>query len=139
MKKLFALALSVLMLLGLLCGCNNENTNSTTVPTSAPTGQSPNIGGMDIVTRPTAGSVSDPTTAPTTDPGNSCEPPLDPTPAGTLVVTMGSAFEIVYNSQGKVVQLTGTNDAGKSIAEANQEYIGSTCVIAVRGLLSYAA
>lgn len=101
MKKLFALMLSVLMILSLFVGCG--------------------------------GNSSDETTGTTTEATQAAEP------AGTLLISMGAAFEIVYDQDGNVLELTGTNDTGKTIAAACTQYEGRGCVFAARGILRYAS
>lgn len=61
-------------------------------------------------------------------------------PAGTLVVSLGAAtFELVYDKDGRSLEITGANEAGKPHAEAAQRHLGKECVHAVRSLLRYAS
>lgn len=72
-----------------------------------------------------------PTTVPTTAPTEAA------TPAGTLYMTFGAAIEMVYDEEGEVLELTGKNEAGKTIAQACQNQLGRECVFAARAILRY--
>lgn len=61
-----------------------------------------------------------------------------PTPAGTLYVSFGATLEFVYDEAGNALELTGTNDAGKVLAEAKQDQLGKGCVYGLRSILRYA-
>lgn len=74
------------------------------------------------------------TTVPTV--GNIYE---DSTPAGTLYLTFSAAIEIIYDDAGKALQITGTNEVGKTVAAANQDQLGRDCVFVARALIRYAA
>lgn len=70
------------------------------------------------------------------DPTETTEAPA--TPAGTLYVSFGAALEIVYDDAGDALQLTGTNETGKVLAEAKQDQLGMECVHVLRAILSHA-
>jgi hypothetical protein len=74
-----------------------------------------------------------PTTAPTT------APEKEPEPAGTLYVAFGAALEMVFDSNCETISITGTNDLGKLIADANQNQLNKGCVFALRAILRYAS
>lgn len=103
MKKILALTLGAVLILGLFAGCNQNGTDNTT--TAA-------------------------TTEATTEPAVS---------AGTLYLTFGPAFEIVYDENGNALQITGTNEAGQTIAANCADQIGKDCVFAARKFLRYAS
>ena len=60
------------------------------------------------------------------------------TPAGTLYVSFGAALEIVYDDAGKALQITGTNEIGKVLAEAKQDQLNMRCVFVLRAILMHA-
>ena len=74
-----------------------------------------------------------PTTAPTT------APEKEPEPAGTLYVAFGATVEMVFDSSCKTISITGTNDLGKQIADANQDQLNKGCVYALRAILRHAS
>jgi len=92
-KKLIAVILSALMLLG-LCACGTGNDAPET--TEALQGSSP---------------------------------------VGILLVSMGAEFQIGYDAEGFAINITGTNDAGRTAAAAVTNFMGRDCVHAVRSLL----
>lgn len=59
-------------------------------------------------------------------------------PVGTLYVSFGATLELVYDDAGNALQLTGTNEAGKVLAEAKQDQLNKGCVYTLRSILSYA-
>ena len=71
-------------------------------------------------------------------PATTTEPTTAPAPVGTLLVTFGAAMELVYDVDGKVISITGTNELGKTIAEAKQDQLNTGCVYALRAILRYA-
>lgn len=71
-----------------------------------------------------------------TDPAETTETKVSP--AGTLFVSFGAALEIVYDDSGNALQLTGTNEAGKVLAEARQDQLNKGCVYTLRAILRYA-
>lgn len=103
MKKITALILCAVMLLGLFAGCNKKDTAEST----------------------TASTINDIYE--------------DATPAGTLYVSFGAAIEVIYDDEGNVLKITGTNEVGKTIAAACNEQLGKGCVFAVRKMLRYAS
>lgn len=60
-------------------------------------------------------------------------------PAGTLYLSFGPTLEVVYDDAGNVLQITGTNEAGKTIANESAEQVGKGCVFAARKFLRYAS
>lgn len=108
MKKIFALVLSVILVLGLFVGCNRDAAEDT---------------GTD------ANTVA-------TTTGNIYE---EYTPAGTLHLAFSGALEIVYDDEGNVLQITGTNEIGQTIAAACADQTGKGCVFAARKILRYAS
>ena len=65
--------------------------------------------------------------------------PTEPTPLGTLYVSFGATLELVYDTNGNALTLEGTNELGKSIADANQDQLNRGCVFVLRTVLRYAA
>lgn len=59
-------------------------------------------------------------------------------PAGTLYVSFGAALELVYDETGVALQMTGTNEAGKALADAKQDQLNKGCVYVLRSVLRYA-
>ena len=74
-------------------------------------------------------------TATPTEPPETTE--AEPTPVGTLYVSFGAALEITYDDDGNALTLTGTNEAGKSIAEVKQDQLNKGCVYTLRSILRY--
>lgn len=60
-------------------------------------------------------------------------------PAGTLYLSFGPTIEVAYDDAGNVLQITGTNEAGKTIADASADQVGKACVFAARKFLRYAS
>ena len=73
------------------------------------------------------------------DNNSPADPFVDGTPAGTLYLTFGAAVEIVFDENGKALQITGSNETGKTIAAACQNQLNQECVFAARSLLRYAS
>lgn len=67
------------------------------------------------------------------------DPYSDHTPAGTLYLTFGAAIEILFDENGKSLEITGKNEAGEKIAGACQAQVGQGCVFAARAMLRYAS
>ena len=61
-----------------------------------------------------------------------------PTPIGTLYVSFGATMELVYDSEGKALTITGTNEVGKTLANAKQDQLNKGCVYALRSILRMA-
>jgi hypothetical protein len=80
-------------------------------------------GGVPAETAPT-------TTVPATEPA--------PQPAGTLYVAFGAVLEMVYDSDGNALSITGVNEDGKNLAAAHQDQLNKGCVYALRAILRYA-
>ncbi|MBQ8797569.1 MAG: hypothetical protein IJZ56_05195 [Oscillospiraceae bacterium] len=99
MKKSLALALSIILILGLFVGCNKDAADSTTTAAT--------------------------------------EAPAEP--AGTLYLSFGPALEVSYDDAGNVLQITGTNEAGKTIAAESADQVGRGCVFAARKFLRCAS
>ena len=59
------------------------------------------------------------------------------TPVGTLYVSFGATLEILYDREGNALTLTGTNEAGKAIAEVKQDQLNKGCVYTLRSILRY--
>lgn len=59
-------------------------------------------------------------------------------PVGTLYVSFGATLEIVYDEKGNSLEMTGTNETGKTIADARQDQVGEGCVFVLRSILRYA-
>ena len=72
------------------------------------------------------------TATPTTAPTEKASEPI-----GVLYLTFGAAIEMVYDEDGKVLELTGNNEAGNAIAEECQNQLGKECVFAARKILRY--
>ena len=70
------------------------------------------------------------------DPTETTEAKSDP--AGTLYVSFGATLELVYDDAGKALQITGTNETGKTLAEAKQDQLNMGCVFVLRAILRYA-
>lgn len=102
MKRILAMLLCVILVLGLFVGCNKEEAAPTT--TAA--------------------------TEASTEPAE---------PAGTLYLAFGPALALVYDEEGKVLQIAGTNEAGKTIADTCADQVGRGCVFAARKFLRYAS
>ena len=58
-----------------------------------------------------------------------------PTPIGTLYASFGAALELTYDENGNALSITGTNEAGKLLAEAKQDQLNKGCVYALRSIL----
>lgn len=56
-------------------------------------------------------------------------------PVGILLVSMGAEFQIGYDAEGFAINITGTNDAGRTAAATVTNFMGRDCVHAVRSLL----
>ena len=67
------------------------------------------------------------------------EPTIAPEPIGTLYVSFGAVLELAYDAEGNALSITGTNELGKSIADANQNQLGRGCVFVLRTILRYAS
>ena len=103
MKKILALLLGAILILGLFAGCNqNEADNTTTAATT------------EAATEPAV-------------------------PAGTLYLSFGPTFEIVYDRDGNALEITGTNEEGQTIAANCTDQIGKGCVFVARKFLRYAS
>jgi len=61
-----------------------------------------------------------------------------PTPVGTLYVSFGATLELLYDENGNALTLTGTNEAGKALAEAKQDQLNKGCVYTLRSILRMA-
>ena len=120
LKKTIALILCAVVALCLFAGCNKQDAASTTPGTTA--GTTPGT---------TVGTTATTSTEPTT---NIYE---ESTPAGTLYLTFGAAIEIIYDDEGRALQISGKNEAGKAIANACQNQLGKECVFAARAILRY--
>ena len=59
-------------------------------------------------------------------------------PLGTLYVSFGATLEIIYDQNGNALELIGTNEAGKVLAEAKQDQLNKGCVYTLRSILRYA-
>lgn len=59
------------------------------------------------------------------------------TPAGTLYIDFGVSIEVVYDDEGKALQLVGTNQAGKQAATNCTRFLGKPCSAVVWKLLEY--
>ena len=79
------------------------------------------------------GNSNTETTAATTEATKAAEP------VGTLIITMGACFELVYDEEGNALEIKGTNETGKTIAENCQQNVGRGCVFAARSILRYAS
>lgn len=79
------------------------------------------------------GSSNTETTGATTEATKAAEP------VGTLIITMGACFELTYDDQGNALEIKGTNETGKTIAENCQQNVGRGCVFAARAILRYAS
>ena len=77
-----------------------------------------------------------PEPAVTTEPVETTEAPA--TPVGTLYVSFGATLELVYDDTGAALQINGTNEVGKQLAEARQDQLGKGCVYALRSIFRYA-
>lgn len=56
-------------------------------------------------------------------------------PVGILLVSMGAEFQISYDAEGFAINITGTNDDGRTAAATVTNFMGRDCVHAVRSLL----
>lgn len=72
----------------------------------------------------------------TTSPTETTEAPT--TPVGTLYVSFGATLELVYDETGAALEITGTNEIGKQLAEAKQDQLGKGCVYVLRSVFRYA-
>ena len=61
----------------------------------------------------------------------------DTTPAGTLMLSMGETYELVYNKDGQILELNGTSEKSKVIVTGLQHYVGRDCVYGARGILNF--
>ena len=102
MKRMFALLLCIILVLGLFVGCNKDAADSTT--TAA--------------------------TEASTEPAE---------PAGKLYLSFGPTLEVVYDEAGNVLEITGINESGKTIAAESVDLLGRGCVFAARKFLRYAS
>ena len=59
-------------------------------------------------------------------------------PLGTLYVAFGATLEITYDQNGNALELIGTNEAGKVLAEAKQDQLNKGCVYTLRSIFRYA-
>ena len=92
------------------------------------------LAAMLVISMAACGETAvEPTTEPTT------EPTVAPEPIGTLYVSFGAVLELAYDAEGNALSITGTNELGKSIADANQNQLGKGCVFVLRTILRYAA
>lgn len=110
MKKLLALLLTAMLVVSMAaCGDSAETPATTTAPEA-------------------------------TDPAPEATKPPEPTTVvGTLYTTFGAALKLDYNENGTVLAITGTNEAGTTIANAVQNQAGRACVFVLRTILRYAA
>ena len=115
MKKTFALLLALTMLFS-FAACSVEK-----APEKAP--------------ETTTATTPETTVPEETKP----EKPEEPTtPVGTLHVCFGASLKLVYNENGNVLGMAGTNEVGTGIAEAVQSQVGRQCVFALRSILRHA-
>lgn len=56
-------------------------------------------------------------------------------PVGILLVSMGAEFQIGYDAEGFALNVSGTNDDGRTAAATVTNFMGRDCVHAVRSLL----
>lgn len=103
MKKILALLLGAILILGLFAGCNQNMANNTTTATTA-----------EATTEPAV-------------------------PVGTLYLSFGPAFKIIYDRDGNALEITGTNEEGQTIATNCADQIGKGCVFVARKFLRYAS
>ena len=54
---------------------------------------------------------------------------------GTLTLSVNPEIQIEYNREGKVTDLTGRNDDGKTIVAAYPDYIGKNCEVVLQDLI----
>lgn len=74
--------------------------------------------------------------APTeTDPTEESTVPAEP--AGTLLVSLNSTVEMIYDENGKLLEIKGTDEASNTVAADLQSNLGRACVIGVRALMRY--
>ena len=53
----------------------------------------------------------------------------------TLTLSVNPEIQIEYNREGKVTDLTGRNDDGKTIVAAYPDYIGKNCEVVLQDLI----
>lgn len=97
LRKLIALIVSAILLLGLLAGCNNTDVSTDT--TGSTTG------------------TEDSTTA-TTPSVNA---------SGLLVFNANGGINIFYDEEGMVLELTGLDDDGSALIESYENFLGESC------------
>jgi len=103
-KKLLALLVSAVLLLGLLAGCGNEK---------APAGET---------AEETAGNT-----------------PQAAVLSGMLVLSAQASFKIGYDQEGMVMELSGANEPGETIAATYTDFAGKSCNTVVKELLAAVA
>lgn len=59
------------------------------------------------------------------------------TPGGTLLLSMGDTYELVYDAAGKILEVNGTSENSKKIAADLQQQVGRDCVYGARALMNY--
>ena len=72
----------------------------------------------------------------TTEPMETTE--ASATPVGTLYVSFGATLELVYDETGAALEIKGTNEIGKQLAEAKQDQLGKGCMYVLRSVFRYA-
>lgn len=70
-------------------------------------------------------------------PSETTEDTTPATPAGTLYVTLNNTLELVYDQDGNILELKGTDADSNAIAADLQMHLGRGCVHAVRGFMRY--
>lgn len=71
-----------------------------------------------------------------TEPANNT--PDVPTVSGMLVLSTAASLKITYDSEGMVMNVTGSNDDGVALANA-YEYLGKSCSTAIKDLIAASA
>lgn len=94
MKKIIALLLCAIVLVGVLAGCGNKD--------NAADGTKPQQNGNN-------GDIA------------------ETAKAGTLVVTANASVRITYGTDGLVLNVEGTNEAGNNLMESFETLLGSSC------------
>lgn len=82
------------------------------------------------------------TAAPQTNPGTNDETtPVvkDPTPAGMLLLSAGASLNVSYDADGLVLKIDGNNETGIELTEKYTDYLGKTCSVVVKELITASA
>ena len=120
MKKILALVLSLVLVLGLFAGCGEDILDGITGGNNAANSNSTNKGNFSDSTIGNGGG----------------DEVSSPNVIGMLVLNVNGAVNISYNSAGNVVNMEGANDNGSVLSNEYENYLDKPCSEVICNLIA---